>query len=105
MKKSLYLVLVVVAMLFFDESAFSQDQQKKVTYEITIMGLTCDGDAAKIDQIMLTKKGILSSSTTFSIKRLKVTVDSFVTLEMVRHVIVVAGFEMSEENINRTEQN
>ncbi len=105
MKKSLLLVLVGVFTLLFAQSAFAQDQTKKVTYEVTIMGLTCDGDAAKIDQMMLSKKGIFSSSTSFSSKRTKVTVDHFVSIEMLRHVIVASGFEMSEENISKSEQN
>ena len=102
MKKSIFRIFVVGLLIFFAESAFSQDQNQKVSYEISILGLTCDGDAAKIDQMMLSRKGVIASLTKFTSKRLQVTVEDFITLSALRNVIVAAGFEMSEENLIQT---
>ncbi|MCC7303594.1 MAG: heavy-metal-associated domain-containing protein [Bacteroidia bacterium] len=107
MQKIGFIVLLSVLVALTTSPVHAQEKQettKKVVYEITVMGLTCQADAAKLDQFMLKRKGILSSSTDFTTKRVKVVVDPFVNISALRNVIVAAGFEMSEENLTQSEQ-
>lgn len=107
MKKIGFVVLLVAFIALLSGTAMAQEQpaSKKIVFELSVMGLTCDADAAKLDQFLMGRKGIQSSQTSFTSKRVKVVADSFVTLMAVRNVIVAAGFEMSEENIVQTELN
>lgn len=106
MKNIGFVVLISAFVGFISAPVKAQNAQqgKAVVYEITIMGLTCDADAKKLDQFFMGRKGVVSSSTDFSTKRLKVIVDPVISLSAIRDVIVRAGFEMSEENLFQSEQ-
>jgi len=104
MKKTALSLLCSVLLCFLAEPLFSQEQSRKIGYEITIDGMKCSSDSKKLDDLMLTKKGIFSSVANHETGRIKVVVAPFVDLLALRAVIIAAGFEMKEDDLIQTEQ-
>ncbi|MEW6470417.1 MAG: heavy metal-associated domain-containing protein [Bacteroidota bacterium] len=101
MKKILLATGLLIA---FGFNAIAQEE-KKVVYEFTVHHLNSAADAQYLDSMMLKKKGILECQTDFVTGRITVKVISAVDFQALRNIVVANGFEASEENLVRKEEN
>ena len=103
--KALKALLFLIAITFFCHSSDAQAEGKKtLVFEFTVTGMKSADDAAKLDSVYMTKKGIHSCKTNFETKKIKVTCEPFFDFDTIKSVLIVLGFETPDKNIKATEQ-
>lgn len=92
------LTLIVLALLSLKASAQAENK-KSLVFEFTVSGMQSETDAAKLDSVMMTKKGIYASKTDFKTKKITVTCADFFDFNTIKAPLIVLGFETPDKDI------
>ena len=101
----LILTLVSTLLLFlFSVAAFAQNGNNKVTYQFSLVHIDSKEEATKLDSAYIKKKGIISVKTDFETQTVNITCISAIDFAALKAIAIQNGFEVSEQNIVRTEE-
>ena len=90
---------ILIFSIFFTGTISAQQDSKKQVFEFTVTGMLKQTDAALLDSAMMKKKGIYSSKTDFTTKKITVTCASFMEFKMLNAVVVSKGFEAEGKDV------
>ena len=101
----LILTLVSTLLLFlFSVAVFAQNGNNKVTYQFNLVHIDSKEEATKLDSAYIKKKGIISVKTDFETQKVSITCISAIDFAALKAIAIQNGFEVSEQNIVRTEE-
>jgi len=100
----LILMLVSTLLLFLTSVAVFAQNGNIVTYQFYFVHIDSKEEATKLDSAYIKKKGIFSANTNIETKKVTITCIAAIDFAALKAIAIQNGFEVSEQNIVRTEE-
>jgi hypothetical protein len=94
--------VVFTLFLFGALGVYGQEKKEKKSFEFTVTGMKSYRDAKSLDSLMLTKKGIYSSSTDYKTGTITVKTIPQLDFNTVKSVLTVLRLEATDKNLKVT---